>query len=98
DDGADPLEYQAGIPQALRLMNSGLLNNTGQVVSQAMSRGGKAPAGVVEQLYLAILSRRPTAEELQRRVLYVQRQTDARTAYGDLAWALLNCSEFALNH
>ncbi len=98
EDGADPLEYQAGIPQALRLLNSPLLNNTNAVVNQAVSRGENDPPRVVEQLYLAILSRRPSPEELQRRVEYVRRQTNPRTGYSDLAWALLNCSEFALNH
>ena len=49
-------------------------------------------------LDLAILSRRPTPEETQSRVAYVRRQADARSAYGDLAWALLNSSEFAFNH
>jgi hypothetical protein len=98
EDGADPLEYQAGIPQALRLMNGPLFNNTNAVVNQATSRGGDDPPRVVEQLYLAILSRRPTPAELQRRVEYVSRQANARTGYTDLAWALLNCSEFALNH
>jgi len=97
-EGGDPLEYQGGIPQALRLMNSGLLNNTGQVVNQAVSRGGNSQPRVVEHLYLAILSRRPTAEELEQRLEYVRRQSDARVGYSDLAWALLNCSEFALNH
>ncbi len=98
EDGADPLEYQAGIPQALRLMNAPLLNNTNQLIQQAVTQGGNDPARVVEQLYLAILSRRPTPEESLRRVAYIRRQDNARTAYGDLAWALLNCSEFALNH
>src|SRR5262249_3175548 len=37
DEGADPLEYQAGIPQALRMMNSAQLNNTQQTVAKAMS-------------------------------------------------------------
>jgi hypothetical protein len=98
EDGADLTEYQAGIPQALRLMNAPLLNNTGPVVTQAVSRGGGTPARVVTEIYLAILSRRPTPEELQRHVAYVRRQETPRTAYGDLAWALLNCSEFAFNH
>ncbi len=97
-EDADPLEYQAGIPQALRLMNSAMLNNTNAFVTQAAKQGGNDPARVVEHLYLAILSRRPTAEELQARVAYVRRQTDARAGYSDLAWALLNSGEFATNH
>ena len=98
EGGGDPLEYQAGIPQALRLMNAPLLNNTGPLVNQALTRGNKMPARVVVQLYLAVLSRRPTPDELQRRLSYVARQAEPRTAYMDLAWALLNSSEFALNH
>jgi hypothetical protein len=98
EGGGDPLEYQAGIPQALRLMNAPLLNNTGPLVKQAMTRGDNNPARVVSQLYLAILSRRPTPDELHRRLTYVARQAEPRTAYMDLAWALLNSSEFALNH
>jgi len=98
DEGADVMEYQAGIPQALRLMNSALLNNTNQFVTRAMSQGGKSPAQVVQYLYMATLSRRPTPQELERRVGYVTRQSDPRTAYADLTWALLNSSEFAMNH
>src|SRR5205807_1293218 len=94
-DEADPLEYQAGIPQALRLMNSAMMNNTSAVVDAAIRKAGNsAPEGVVEQLYLMTLSRRPTPDERQRRVEYIARQPAARTAYGDLVWALLNCSEF----
>jgi hypothetical protein len=62
-DEADPQEYQAGIPQALRLMNSGQLNATKAVVDQAMKTGGQ-PLQVVERLYLTALSRRPTTDEL----------------------------------
>jgi len=98
DEGADPLEYQAGIPQALRLMNSALLNNTTAVVEGASRKGNNEPPRVIEQLYLMTLSRRPTPDELQRRVQYVVGQPNARGAYGDLVWALLNCSEFAMNH
>jgi hypothetical protein len=48
---------------------------------------------------LAALSRRPTPVELERRVAYVMRAGNTpRTAYGDLLWALLNSSEFVLNH
>ncbi|MCI0456240.1 MAG: DUF1549 and DUF1553 domain-containing protein [Gemmataceae bacterium] len=98
EEGADVLDYQAGIPQALRLMNSALLNNSAPVVNQAIQAANNDQGKIVEHLYLAILSRRPTAEELQARLTYIRRQSDARTAYGDLTWALLNCSEFALNH
>ncbi len=97
DDNADPTEYQAGIPQVLRLMNSPQLNNAGMIGPVLQS--GKAPAEVVEHLYLATLSRRPTPREKARTLELVRKYHDEpRQAYGDILWALLNSSEFTLNH
>lgn len=97
EDGYDPLEYQNGIPQALRLMNSAQGNSTQGSVSQAIKTAGNDPAKVVEQLYLIGLSRRPTAEEQARMVEYVSKNGGAQ-AYNDVLWALINSSEFMLNH
>src|SRR5581483_6055218 len=96
DEGADPLEFQQGIPQALRLMNSPLLNQSSGPLAKA-AKAGNAPAQVIDQLYLIALSRKPAEAELQRMILYVNNQSDPRAAYGDILWALLNSSEFALN-
>jgi hypothetical protein len=93
DDNADPTEYQAGIPQVLRLMNSNQFN----VNAAAGKIAGKSePAQAVEKLYLAALSRRPTPEENKRLTDYIQKNGDK--AHGDILWALLNTSEFTLNH
>lgn len=97
DENAGPTEYTAGIPQVLRLMNSAQMNNS-QAVVNAAARSQSTPAKVVEYLYLATLSRRPTAEEAARLDAYLKKKGDARAAYGDILWALLNSSEFALNH
>jgi hypothetical protein len=98
DDTADPTEYQAGIPQALRLMNAPQLTRPGAALTQALKAGG-GPARVTERLYLAALARRPTAAESRRLLDYVARHdAQPREAYGDILWALLNSSEFALNH
>lgn len=98
EEGADPTEYQAGIPQALRLMNSPQLASNPALLGQ-LERSA-APEKVIERLYLATLSRRPTPAEMERSVRYVREQGsgDVRKAHSDLLWALLNCSEFALNH
>jgi hypothetical protein len=98
DETADPTEYQAGIPQALRLMNAPQMNRGGGALSQA-DRSGSTPAQVVEHFYLATLSRRPTAAENAVLLPYVERHVARpRDAYGDILWALLNSSEFTLNH
>jgi hypothetical protein len=96
DEGSDPLEYQAGIPQALRLMNSAQLNNPGKALEEALKL--QTPAEAIDYLYLSTVSRVPTAQESQRLVTYVGNQKDARTGYTDILWALLNSSEFTLNH
>lgn len=99
DEGADPLEYQIGIPQALRMMNSGQFNNTTATVATAMKEGNGVPAQVIERLFLHSLSRRPTVEETQRLTEFVRKGgSDTRTAYSDVLWALINSSEFAFNH
>jgi hypothetical protein len=96
EDGADPLEYQDGIPQALRMMNGPAFNNGGNALAEAMKLNSSAEA--VDYLYLVTLSRHPTVEENQRLAAFVEKQKDKRNAYGDIVWTLLNCSEFRLNH
>jgi hypothetical protein len=97
EEGTDPLEYQMGIPQALRLMNSPQMNSSSQAVAQAM-QGTKNPTEIIENLFLRTLSRRPTAQEIERFSKHVTSAADARVGYGDVLWALLNTSEFTLNH
>ena len=97
-DDANPLEYQNGIPQALRMMNSPFTNKS-EVIAANMTKSAKTPAEAIEQIYLVALSRRPTAAETQRLTAYVNRPGNTpRAAYGDILWALLNSSEFVLNH
>src|SRR5262249_13573981 len=96
EDGADPLEYQAGIPQALRLMNSPQTNANAAVIVEA-AKGG-SPERAIQHLYLATVPRRPNAQELPRMMQYVSGQSNPGTGYSDILWALLNSSEFALNH
>ncbi len=97
DDNADPTEYQAGIPQVLRLMNSPQLNNTSMLTP--ILKTGKPAEQVVEHLFLATLSRRPTPLEVDRTLALLRKYNDQpRQAYADILWALLNSSEFTLNH
>ena len=58
----------------------------------------KTPEPVIERLFLATLSRPPTAAELGAMTSHVARATDRRAAYHDVLWALVNSSEFVSNH
>jgi Protein of unknown function (DUF1549)/Protein of unknown function (DUF1553) len=101
-EDATPVEYETGIPQALRLMNGPLAQN-GRLMTAANTIIGTGKvtsanaAFAAEKLYLATLSRRPTSVEVKRVADYVAKSgNDPKTAYGDVLWALINSSEFAL--
>jgi hypothetical protein len=93
----DPTEYQAGIPQVLRLMNGPFTSGaTFRVLTT--TRMAQGPAAALDQIYLRILSRKPTPAEQQRLLAHLDRnRDDYRQAMADIVWALLNSSEFALN-
>jgi hypothetical protein len=100
-----PADYHAGIPQALMLMNGKL---TADATSLESSRTLRAvieapffsPEQRIETLYLAVLSRRPTAAESAWLLEHVQRSASGeaeKAAYGEIMWGLLNSSEFVLS-
>lgn len=99
-------EFQAGIPQALTMMNGPLVAEATDVDrSDILIALADSPFMNTEQrvetLFLAALSRMPTPKERSRFVAYVDsggRSGDSRQALGDVMWALLNSTEFILNH
>jgi hypothetical protein len=94
----NPLEYQNGIPQALRMMNSPFTNKT-DVIAAQITASAKTPNDAIEKIYLTALARRPNTQELERLNKYVARPgATARVAYGDILWVLLNSSEFSPTH
>jgi hypothetical protein len=58
----------------------------------------KDDAWVIEQVYLATLSRRPTAHEKELVTKYLASAKDRTTGYRDVQHALLNLNEFLLRH
>jgi hypothetical protein len=66
---------------------------------QAVLRDAKLPRDAVAGLYLLILSRNPTAEELRTITDYSQKSNLKPRDVGlDLAWALINSAEFLYRH
>jgi hypothetical protein len=79
---------------------------------RAIIEPGRKPAQVVEELYFTILSRPPTADELKTALAYTNslpvkagkraaRPAQAprrRDAWVDVAWALINSTEFLYRH
>ncbi len=97
----DPTSYSRGIPQALRLMNSGqfLGPRSEAFITKQMVEPGATPAQAVDRFYLRVLSRRPNAEESVRMLKYLEQPgAERQQLYAEIVWALLNSSEFSLNH
>jgi hypothetical protein len=70
----------------------------GQLLSAVNELPYLDAAGRIETLYLATLSRRPTADEMSRVVAYIGQSPSEKESLGDLFWALLNSAEFIFNH
>ena len=94
--------FFATVDQALFLANGG------QVLGWTTPAGGNLadrlmkledPAAFGEELYLSVLSRRPSPAEIAEAAQYLaSRGTERQAAVGELIWALLTSSEFRFNH
>jgi len=87
--------------QRLHLLNSSHVQRKieGSPKIQYLMRNAKTPRAVVTALYLLMLSRLPTSEELKIVEAYAQSgAVKGREAVLDLAWALINSAEFLYRH
>jgi hypothetical protein len=98
-------EYQGGIPQALTLMNGGLIEGATGLSSSGLLKSLEAPFFTnkdrIEVLYLATLSRKPRSSEWELLNEYISdgaRGSELQEGLADILWALLNSAEFTLNH
>jgi hypothetical protein len=51
-----------------------------------------------DELFISVLSRRPTTEEQKDVAAVLRSAKDRRTAIGELVWALVASAEFRFNH
>ncbi len=102
--GRNALDYQAGILQALALLNGRDLAAATDPVNSPLLGSIQAPFfsddDRLAALFLAALARPPSDEELTlcRGQLAKYAESDRAKAYSDILWSLLNTAEFALNH
>ncbi|MEI6075280.1 MAG: DUF1553 domain-containing protein [Verrucomicrobiota bacterium] len=87
--------------QKLNLLNSSLMQK--KIASSRMidfqTSPGRTPADIVNGMYLGILSRFPTPEEQHAAQEYFKKYgTSRRLPSIDLAWALMNSTEFLYRH
>lgn len=65
---------------------------------RAIFGSGRKPAEIANELYLTILSRPPTQEELKTVAEYVQANPSRGVGAIDITWGLLNSTEFLYRH
>jgi hypothetical protein len=100
----DSSEFEAGLPQALMLMNGPMIVEATDPGRSRLLQSLSAPFWTqdeqVEILLLATLSRYPTSTERTRFMAYLESYEPERRLDGlsDLLWAVLNSAEFMLNH
>ena len=96
-----PVDKNVSSPvQAMMMMTSPVV--TKRVAAEGSTRvanllkAGKSDEEIIEDLFLASLSRRPTADEVEvaKRVI----AKDKKTGVENIQWALLNSTEFLVNH
>ena len=98
-DPSDPREGIVGsIPQTLAMMNSeevaGALAAKKSGLVRMLLEEIPADDELVAELYLRMLSRPPSDDELARARAYAEETGDRAEATEDLAWVLMNSAEF----
>ena len=86
------------IPQALFLMNGPMIHNRtqarpGTVLGEILMQAPNDRAAL-NALYLRVLSRHPTAKEVEACAQYLGRVGNRTEVFEDIYWALINSTEF----
>ncbi|AGA27208.1 DUF1549 domain-containing protein [Singulisphaera acidiphila] len=108
DEGEEGTSFNGTIPQALMMMNGNLMERAvggkpgsflDDLKVRAVSQRKMAPPiFMVNNLFLAALSRYPTRGEMTAASAVLTSNPDTVYVLEDLFWALLNSNEFILNH
>lgn len=94
------VKMEPNLSQALHLLN-------GDTLQAKIAQGGlvkelldaqKSPEEIITSLYIRVLTRRPTQQELDGLVAIVQSSENPQQDLEDVFWALLNSREFVFNH
>jgi hypothetical protein len=93
---------EASLTQALHLINgtaiAARIGNPNGKLAQLARTPGMSDDKLIEELYLTILCRFPTAKEQALVRKHLAETKDRQAAAQDLVWALLNARAFLFNH
>jgi len=97
-------QTDASLSQALHLINGGTIDSTFQrnpILIPRLMKEHSASKAIVRALYIRILTRQPSPDELQAILKHDAKSPDNKTQqkfYSSVAWALVNSNEFLFNH
>lgn len=94
-------EGDSNLAQALQLINGPTINeklrNPANRIGTLITK--KVPdVEILNELYLATLSRMPTSGEIKAAFEHLAKNADKRKAWEDVQWALINSKEFLFRH
>ncbi|MBM82581.1 MAG: hypothetical protein CMJ78_18610, partial [Planctomycetaceae bacterium] len=97
------IEFQAGIPQMLTMINGEYIADAtnlqkSDLLASMLDSPFLKDQQRIDILFLATVSRYPDSVEKAKFGKYVTESDDSHKALADILWALLNSSEFLLNH
>jgi hypothetical protein len=89
----------ASLAQALHMFNSQEIMTKVSAGRATQLAADKRPHEQrLRDLYLVALGREPSKEETEALLAYIGKKKEAKTAYEDIVWALINTKEFLFNH
>jgi hypothetical protein len=102
DEGNERVAFSGDLRQSLAMMNGPLMRQvTGTAEGTVLRRvidSQMSAAEKVEHLFLASVARKPTKKELDVSLKMIASRDKPAAALQDIWWALLNSSEFILDH
>lgn len=97
-----PIEYNASLQQALFLSNNPIMDDVLKPLPDNLAErllNLSEPKSRVRQAFMAVLGRKPDAEERKRALKFLtERENQPEAAVKQLLWALLTGTEFQVNH
>jgi hypothetical protein len=103
DEGAEAETFTGTIPRGLLMMNGPQINQMMSAMAadsplKKILAESRSDRERVRRLYLTVLSRDPSAGELNNALTHVHTSRTETEGYEDLLWALCNTTEFMSNH
>ena len=89
------------LSQSLFVMNDQFILgkvSSGNGYAARLAKDSREHAEKVSELFVSAFSRKPTETELADAIEYIQSESDAKTAYSNLVWTIINTKEFMYNH